>query len=108
MKSLVTMAALALLLPAGLRADEKDDALAAQRKAAKENWDRVDAGPSVSHETDHLIVLAPKGMEKQIKETGALLEKYYDTAAKVLFPKEAPWPGKLAVYLFEQPEQLDS
>ncbi|MBI1914367.1 MAG: hypothetical protein HYS12_06460 [Planctomycetes bacterium] len=109
MKSLVTMTALALLLPVSLHADEKDDALAAQRKAAKDNWDRVDAGPSVSHETAHLIVVGPKGMEKQIKETGVLLEKYYDTAAKVLFPpKEAAWPGKLAVYLFEQPEQLDS
>jgi hypothetical protein len=108
MKSLVSMAALTLLFPASLRAAEKDDALAAQRKAAKENWDRVDAGPSVAHETDHLLVIAPKGMEKQIKETGVLLEKYYDTAAKVLFPKEASWPGKLAVYLFEQPEQLDS
>src|SRR5262249_45710313 len=109
MKSLVTTAALALLLPAGLPADEKDDALAAQRKAAKENWDRVDAGPSVTHETDHLFLVAPKGMEKQLKETGILLEKFYDTSAKFLFPpKEPAWPGKLAVYLFEQPEQLDS
>src|SRR5262245_61284961 len=108
MKSLVTMGALALLLTS-LHADEKDDALAAQRKVAKENWDRVDAGPSVSHETDHLILLAPKGMEKQLKEIGILLEKYYATAAKLLFPpKETVWPGKLAVYLFEQPEHLDS
>src|SRR5262245_34042271 len=109
MKSLVTPAVLALLLPTGLRADEKDDVLAAQRKAAKETWERVSTEPSVTHETDHLILVAPKGTEKQLKETGLLLEKYYDTATKAVFPpKEAAWPGKLAVYLFEQPEQLDS
>ena len=109
MKSLVMTAALALVLPTGLRADEKDDALAAQRKTAKENWDRVSSEPSVTHETEHLLLVAPKGMEKLLKETGILLEKYYDTAAKAVFPpKEPAWPGKLAVYLFEQPEQLDS
>jgi hypothetical protein len=105
----MTLAALVLLLPASLGADEKAEVLAAQRKAAKENWDRVEAGASVVHETEHLLLLGPKGMEKQLKETGILLEKYYDTAAKLLFrPKETPWPGKLAVYLFEQPEHLDS
>src|SRR5215471_16107458 len=91
MKSLVTTAALGLLFPASLYADEKDDALAAQRKAAKENWERVEAGAFVTHETAHLLLLAPRGMEKQLKETGIILEKYHDTAAKLLFPpKESP------------------
>jgi len=99
-----------LLLPAaGLRADEKDETLAAQRKAAGENWEKVGAGPSATHETEHFLVVAPKGLEKRLKEVGGLLEKSYDTAHKLLFaPKELAWAGKLTVYLFVQPEKMDA
>lgn len=99
-----------LLLPtSGLRADDKDETLAAQRKLVGENWDKVGAGPSVTHETEHFIVVAPKALEKRLKEIGLLLEKSYATAHKLLFaPKELAWAGKLTVYLFAQPEQLDA
>jgi hypothetical protein len=111
MRSSVALAlAAALLLPAGgLRTEEKDEVLEAQRKAVAENWDKVGAGPSATHETEHFIVAVPKAMDKRLKEIGTLLEKSYDTAHKVLYlPKELAYPGKLTVYLFAQPEQLDA
>ena len=111
MRSFVAMTlAAGLLLPAGhLRADEKDETLTAQRKLVGENWQKVGAGPSATHETAHFIVVAPKALEKRLKEIGVLLEKSFDTAHKVLFaPKELTWAGKLTVYLFAQPEQLDA
>src|SRR5262249_45979934 len=111
MRSLVVTAVALALLPvsAKLRADEKSDALEKQRKAAKDSRERGEAGAVVLHETSHLIVLAPPALEKRLKDIGVLLEKHYDTAAKALFtPKDTVWPGKLAVYLFAEPVQLDS
>jgi hypothetical protein len=62
-----------------------------------------------THETAHLIVVAPKELEKRLKEIGTRLEAHYDTAYKVLFkPKEVAWPGKLTVFLFAEPEHLDA
>jgi hypothetical protein len=105
-------AGLLLLAVSGLRADEKekvDETLLAQRKAVPENWEKVGAGPSATHETEHLIVVAPKMMEKRLKDIGILLEKHYDTAHKALYqPRELLWPGKLTVYLFAQPDHLDA
>lgn len=105
----LTLAAGLLLPTAVLRAEEKDETLVAQRKAVGENWQKVDAGPSATHETAHFIIVAPKAMEKRLKDIGVLLEKSFDMAHKVLFaPKELTWAGKLTVYLFAQPEQLDA
>jgi hypothetical protein len=80
--------------------DEAADRLAAQKKAAAENWDEIGSGPAAHVETAHLLVYAPKSHERRMKEIGASLEKYYEQARKPLgYEKEAPWPGKVAVYL---------
>jgi hypothetical protein len=109
MKRVVASALAALLLVApGLRADDRDDLVPGQRKAARDNWARAEGGPEAVHETAHLILVAPPAMQNRLKDIGNLLEKFYDTAAKPLFMKEPAWEGKLAVYLFAKPEQLDS
>ena len=110
MRITVAMAlAAGMLLPAGGLRAEKDEALEAQRKLVGENWGKVGAGPSATHETEHFIVAAPRAMEKRLKDIGTLLEKSFATAHKLLFaPKELTWAGKLTVYLFAQPEHLDA
>lgn len=108
MKRVVAIALATLLVVApGLRADDKE-IVPGQRKAAKDNWDKIEGGASALHETAHLILVAPAELEKRLKDIGNLLEKFYDTAAKPLFSKEPAWEGKLAVYLLAKPEQLDS
>jgi hypothetical protein len=99
---------LPLLLAAGPSAfaDESADRLAAQKKTAAENWAALEIGPAAHVETAHLLVYAPKSFEKRVKEVGATLEKYYEQARKPLgYEKEAPWTGKIAVYIF--PERDD-
>jgi hypothetical protein len=86
-------------------ADEAADKLAAQKKNADENWEALEAGPAAQTETAHLLVYAPKSYDKRIKEVGAALEKYYEQARKPLgYEKDAPWPGKIAVYLIPERE----
>ena len=99
-----------VLLAAGAatRADPAADAVAAQKKSAEENWEQLDAGPAAHLETRHLLVYAPKAMEKRLRDAGTLLEKHYDLARAALRygPTEEAWPGKLTVYLLADPGQL--
>lgn len=91
------------------RADDTADKIAAQKKTAAENWQKVCASEPAMHETDHLLVVVSKAQEAKLKDIGAFLEKHYDMAASVLgYQKDAPWMGKMAVYLLEQPEQIDA
>ena len=110
MRSCTTLLlAAALSLTAAARADEDTAAqVAAQKKKAQANWEAVEAGPAATLETKHLLLYAPKAMEKRLKAVGTLLEKHYDLASSALGvdPKEGPWPGKLAVYLFPEREQF--
>ncbi len=99
--------AVALGLPAASD-DEAAAKVAAQKKKAGANWQSVEAGPAATLETKHLLLYAPKALEKRLKAAGPLLEKHYELAASALGtdPKEDPWPGKLAVYLFPEREQF--
>jgi hypothetical protein len=101
---------LCLALSAGGGADDKaDEALVKQKKAVAENWDKLAAGEMATHETEHLLLVAPKEQQKKLKGLGEQLEKYHDAAAKLLFgDKDRPWAGKLAVYVFDQPETYDA
>lgn len=88
-------------------ADEAADKLAAQKKNAEENWEALEIGAAAHVETAHLLVYAPKSFEKRIKEVGAALEKYYEQACKPLgYKKDAPWVGKVAVYLIPEREDF--
>jgi hypothetical protein len=93
-----------LALPAARTAEPAADPaarLAAQKKLAEENWEAVEAGESSLAETKHLVVVAPKTMEPQLKTIGALLDKQYDLAWDALqLDKKEPLPGKVTVYLF--------
>jgi hypothetical protein len=110
MRSCTTLLlAAALGLPAAARADEDTAAkVAAQKKKAQANWEALEAGPAATLETKHLLLYAPKALEKRLKVIGPLLEKHFDLANSALGidPKEGPWPGKLAVYLFPEREQF--
>ena len=105
---LTTCALLTLtLLGRSVFADEAADKLAAQKKNAAENWDALEIGQSAHLETAHLLIYAPKSYDKRLKEIGAVLEKYYDQARKPLgYEKEAPWVGKITVYLFPEREDF--
>jgi hypothetical protein len=101
----VTFLTIILLLSAGAaHADEKADKLAAQKKAAEENWAQLEAGEATHLETAHLLIYASKPMEKKLKDLGAMLEKHQEMARKALGfdDKNEPWPGKLTVYLFAE------
>jgi hypothetical protein len=94
---------LAASLPAQDSGDKTAEKVAAQKKAAEDNWDLVEAGPFAHQETKHLLLYVPKGMDKRLKDAGVLLEKHYDLAKKALaYDKEEPWTGKLTVYLFAE------
>jgi hypothetical protein len=85
-------------------AQEAEQKLAAQRKAASDNWALLEAGEAASHETEHLLLMAPKSMERRLKEIGTSLEKSHALAGKAaqIKPKEGLWPGKLTVYLIPE------
>jgi hypothetical protein len=112
LKAWPAVLALALLAGAGGAVDK--ETVEKQRKAAEENWDKLDAGERALAETAHLLLVAPQAQEKKLKTLGEQLEKYYETAARPLFydekeKKDPPaWPGKLTVYLFEQPAHYDA
>jgi hypothetical protein len=91
-----------------VRAQDAAHKLAAQRKAAGDNWGMLEAGEAASHETEHLLLMAPKTMERRLKEIGASLEKSYALAVKAvqLKPKEELWQGKLTVYLLPERQQF--
>jgi len=104
---LLALAAFAFLGGGSIQSQEKGDPLDRQRKAARDNWASLEAGAGASHETDHLLIQAPKTMERRLKEIGGNLEKSYGLAVKALqIDKEEAWPGKLTVYLIPQRDQL--
>lgn len=91
-----------------VRADDTADKVAAQKQVAEAAWAAIEAGPAAHVETKHLLVYAPKEMEKRLKDVGALLEKQHDLAVAALgFEKDADvYPGKLTVHLFASREQF--
>jgi hypothetical protein len=92
------------LLGTAVYADETAEKIAAQKKAAQANWEKVEAGDMAHLETKWLLIYAPASMEKNLKTVGPLLEKHIELAAKALGYdlKELPWSGKLTVYLFAE------
>jgi len=103
-------ALLGLLLAAlpGLAQGQEDRTKAAgQKKAAQDAWASMDVGDPAHAETKHLLIFAPKSMEKRLSSVGPLLEKYHDLAFKALTLNEKDaYPGKITVYLFEQKEHI--
>jgi hypothetical protein len=87
-------------------ADEAADKIAAQKKAAEENWAQAEAGEFAHLETPHLLIYGSKSLEKKLKDMGATLEKHQEMARKALVydEKNEPWPGKLTIYLFADRE----
>jgi hypothetical protein len=99
------------LAPARITAQKTEEGgtVAAQKKAGAANWSVVVESPPAFHETPHLLVFAPKTMEKRLKGVGALLEKYHDRAVKQLaFDAKGRemYPGKITVYLFSDREHV--
>ncbi|HMF13746.1 MAG TPA: hypothetical protein VKE94_15615 [Gemmataceae bacterium] len=104
---LLALAAFVCTCGGSIQSQEKADPLDRQRKAARDNWASLEAGAGASHETDHLLIQAPKTMDRRLKEIGGNLEKSYGLAVKALqIDKDQAWPGKLTVYLLPQREQL--
>jgi hypothetical protein len=95
-----------LLIGMTVRADDNADKVAAQKKAAEENWAQLEIGEAAHLETAHLLIYSPKSMEKRLKDIGATLEKHQEIARKALGydEKTPPWPGKLTIYLFTERE----
>jgi hypothetical protein len=90
------------------RADDDDraKAIATQKKAAEAAYKAMEVGDAAHVETKHLLVYAPKAMEKRLEAVGKQLEKYHDTAAKTLSLDKEAYPGKITVYLFAEKENL--
>ena len=59
MRSTLLPVLLALLLAPALSADEPDAKLEAQKKAVKENWEKIEGGELATAETARFIVAAP-------------------------------------------------
>jgi hypothetical protein len=91
---------------AAARADEAAEKLDALKKKAQASWAVLEAGEPVLHETAHFLIVADKGLEKRLKDIGAMLEKGETKAADALKldPKEPLWPVKLTVYLVAERE----
>src|SRR4051794_25743067 len=90
MRCLTALAFALVLAVVPLRADEKDEKKAAlvatQKKAALDTWKALEfAAEGVQYESDHFILMAPKPLEKNLKDIGILLEKSYDMAGKLLY-----------------------
>jgi hypothetical protein len=107
----VLVGLLLALAPGRAGAGAKDAAatVAVQKKAGAAAWQAVEAGAVAFHETKHLLIYAPKGMEKRLKAAGVVLEGYHDRAAKALaFDGKGPeaYPGKVTVYLFGAADHL--
>src|SRR5262245_14376473 len=90
------------LAPLMSRADEKDEALEAQKSAAQANWKKMEFKDAATGpvETANLMLYA-RLPEVRTKALAPNLEKFYIAALKPLgyTAKEMPWPGKLAVYI---------
>lgn len=87
---------------------ENADMVAEQKKAARDNWALLEAGDAASHETEHLLIFAPKTFDKRLSAIGTTLEKSFGLAVKALQikPKDDLWAGKLTVYLLNDREQF--
>src|SRR5262245_52440715 len=97
----ITLGLMVTPIPA---ADDKPD-FEPQKKTAKENCDKVDAGPMVMHQTHHFLILAPKSTEEKLNEWGSLIEKAYDLAVQTLHgPKDSPFKGLLTIYILPDGE----
>src|SRR5262245_46478 len=106
-------ALLGLLLAAlpglALGQDDRTKTVADQKKAAQEAWTSMDVGDAAHAETKHLLIFAPKSMEKRLAAVGPLLEKYHDLAFKALSLNEKDaYPGKITVYFFDQKELIQT
>ena len=100
---------LVLLLTPALPADDKPDALDALKKTAKENWDRVEAGPMVEAASTRFLVVAPKAMGDKLKEHLDLFEKHYDLVFKTIHKeKDIPFKRHVTVYLLPEADMIDS
>jgi hypothetical protein len=104
-----TMLAMALLaVTAGICAaqDDRDKKVAEQKKQAEAVLKTLEMEEHAFVETKHLLIYAPKAMEKQMKAKGAVLENYHDQAVKAtaLDVKEG-YPGKITVYLLADRDQ---
>ncbi len=88
--------------------DDRAKAIANQKTNAVAACKAMELDDPAHLETKHLLIYAPKAMEKRLKSIGTQLEKYYETAAKTLTLKEDAHPGKVTVYLFAEKESLAS
>ena len=52
-------------------ADDAADKLAAQKKAAQDNWGQLEAGEAAVQETAHFLIYGPKAMDRQVKALDA-------------------------------------
>jgi hypothetical protein len=96
-----------LLVSSTGRAEDKAPPAEAMKKTARENWERVGAGPMVEEATEHFFLIAPKSAEGKLKEWGAQLEKAYELAAKTLYtPKDTPIKGVMAIYFLPEQEKI--
>jgi hypothetical protein len=91
------------------RAQDEPDKSAERLKGAIAVWDSLEVGAAAKHETEHLLIVAPKGLDRRLKEIGGNLEKHYAPAFKALQAKpEELWSGKLIVYLFSERDHFTS
>ena len=94
------------LAPFVARADEKDEALAAQKEAAAGNWKKMEFKDAAAPVESANLLVYSRQPEARTKTLAANLDKFYAAALKPLgYTKEMPWPGKLAVYVL--PDRSD-
>jgi hypothetical protein len=90
--------------------DEVKAKIAAQKKTAETVWTTIEAGDAAPvHETSRVLLVAPKSEEKRLTTLGNLMDKAYDKACAALKidpVKEAPWAGKLTVYITTEREHF--
>jgi hypothetical protein len=78
-----------------------------QQEMALANWKLVVVTPPQQYETAHLLLYSTLPA-KQLRESSERLEKAHTQASKALeITGEAPWPGKLAVFLFPDPDHFE-
>src|SRR5262245_14215255 len=100
MRTVTAMTLLVVLAGFVAAQDDRTKQVAEQKKKAQAGWESLEIGDPAISETKHLLIFAPESMAKQLKATGALLEKYHEQAIKAtsLDVKEG-YPGKITVYL---------
>jgi hypothetical protein len=98
---LLAFALLCALPPSAARADERSDAIAAQKATALANLKKLDIANPIIQETDDLFVCGTAAADKA-KALADHLQKHYTATAKALRfeGNEGPWKGRLAIYVF--------